>query len=141
AEVAIRQGEQQRQQRQAECTTAKVALAQVEERLTALEARHRQVETDLGQRRQEQTQGERHLGAAAARLAESQRTMLQASAVIAAGYLDKEVAERRLGKLTSRRDEQRQERQVATEKAQSLRAAWRIQQEQAHARELQVNDL
>jgi chromosome segregation protein len=141
AEAEIRGHETRYQQQQQEYTTAKVALAQVEERLTALRAKHRQLETDLQQRRHEQAQGEQQLAAALARLRESQLTMLQASALLARCYLDKETAEGRLGQLTGERDRRRQERQVLTERMQTVRSAWRAQQEQAHTHELEVNDL
>ncbi len=141
ADREIRQWEHQRYQRQQECTAAKVALAQVEERLTALRAKHGQMETDLEQRRQERIQGEQYLNAARTRLEESQRTMLQASSVLASCYLDKEAAERRLAELSCQRDQQRQQRQLLADQAQRTRSTWRGQQEQAHARELQVNNL
>jgi chromosome segregation protein len=141
ADREIRQWEHQRYQRQQECTAAKVALAQVEERLTALRAKHRQMETDLEQRRQECSQGEQYLHAAQARLDESQRTMLHASSVLASCYLDKEAAERRLADLNRERDQQRQQRQLVTTQAHQVRSTWRGQQEQAHARELQVSEL
>jgi chromosome segregation protein len=141
ADREIRQWEHQRYQRQHECTAAKVALAKVEERLTALRAKYRQLEADLEQRRQERTQGEQHQSGARARLEESQRTMLQASALLAGCYLEKEAAERRLADLTAEREQQRQQRQLLAEQSQGARNAWREQQEQAHARELQVNDL
>jgi chromosome segregation protein len=141
ADLEIRERDQHRQQRQQEVTAAKVALAQVEERLAALRAKHRQLETDLEQRRQEQAQGEQHLAGARARLEESERTMLHASAALAQWYLHKEAAERQVAELVRERDLQRQERQVLAERAQAARNEWRTQQEQAHARELAVNDV
>lgn len=141
AEREIRERDQQRQQRQQEVTAAKVALAKVEERLTGLRTKHRQAESDLDQRRQEQLQGEQHLAAARARLAESQRTMLRSSAALAQCYLEKELAQNRLADLHGERDARRQQRQRLAEQAQAARARWQGQQEQAHARELQINDL
>jgi chromosome segregation protein len=141
AEQESREREQQRHQQQQSSVTAKVALAQVEERLAALRGKHRQLDTDLGQRQQERLQSEQYLTAARARLGESQRTMLHASASLARLYLDKEAAERQLAELSSERDRQRQERQQLAERAQASRSAWRAQQEQLHARELEVNDL
>jgi chromosome segregation protein len=141
AEQESREREQERHQRQQSSVTAKVALAQVEERLTALRGKHRQLDTDLNQRQQERLQADQHAIAARTRLAESQRTMLHASAALARLYLDKEAAERQLVTLTGERDRQRQERQQLTERAQASRSAWRAQQEQLHARELEVNDL
>jgi chromosome segregation protein len=141
ADREIREREQQRQQRQQDVTAAKVALAHVEERLAALRAKHLQLDADLEQRRQEWAQGEQHLAGARARLEESQRTMLHASAALAQWYLHKEAAERQVAELSGERDRQRQERQVLADRAQAARTEWRTQQEQAHARELEANDL
>src|SRR5262249_34933497 len=133
--------ERQRHAQQEEVTRAKVALGQVEERLTAVKAKHEQFESDLAQRVRERQEGEQQFQTARARLAESQRIMLNCTATLAQGYLDKEGAERQLASLTADREERRQERQSLVERAQSIRADWRGQQEQAHARELEVNDL
>jgi chromosome segregation protein len=141
ADREIRTREHEREQHQQHVTAAKVALGKVEERLTALRARHQQVQGDLQQRQQERQQGEQHLTAARTRLAESQRTMLHATAALAQGYLQKESAERSVAELAGERDLQRQERQRLADKAQAARAEWRTQQEQAHARELVTNDL
>jgi chromosome segregation protein len=137
----IRQREEQRQQQQQEATAAKVALAHVEERLSALRSKHRQLETDLRQRDQEREQGERHLAAARARQEETQRILLDASAALAAWYLRKETAERRLREWEGERTRLRQVRQQLTEQVQASRATWRTRQEAVHARELEVNDL
>jgi chromosome segregation protein len=141
AEQEVRKREQQRHHCQHDCTAARVALAQIEERRAALEARHHQLESDLEQRREERQQGEQLLAAARARLQESQRLMLQASAALARCYLDKEAAERRLAELSAAREQERRQRQELVEQTQSARGAWRGLQEQAHARELEVNDL
>jgi chromosome segregation protein len=141
ADAEIREREQERQRQQQESTVAKVSLAKVEERLAGLRARHRQLENDLGQRRQERDEGERALRGCRARLEESQRTMLQASASLARAYLDKEAAERRVAELSAERATQRQERLRLANLASAVRAEWSDQKDQAHARELEVNDL
>jgi chromosome segregation protein len=141
AERDIVSGEARRQQCQQACTAAKVTLAQAEERLAALGAKHQQIEGDFQQRSGERVQAEQQLAAARTRLQESQLTMLEASAALAHSYLAKESAERRLADLAGDRDRQRQERQALAERAQAVRTAWRAQQEQAHTRELEVNDL
>jgi chromosome segregation protein len=141
ADREIRARDQRRQERQQELTSAKVTLATVEERLTALRAKHRQIQTDLDQRRQERIQGEQHFEAAQLRLKESQFTMLRATSALANWYLQKEAAEREIAGLSRERDLQRQERQMLAERAQQARNEWRAQQEQAHARELEANDL
>ncbi len=141
AERAIREGEVHRHERQQEALAARVALAQVEERLAALGARHAQAEADLRRRSQERQQTEEQLAATRARLEESQRTLLRASSALATWYVRKEAAERRLVELEGERVRLRQERQQRAEEAQSFRGTWRAQQEQAHALELEVNDL
>jgi chromosome segregation protein len=141
ADAELSQREQERQAHQQQFTAAKVALAQVEERLAALEAKDRQIQADLEQRRQEKAQGEQHLTATRARQRESQQAMLNASSALARCYLDKEAAERNLADLVCDRDRQRQERQALTERAGAARSAWQAQQEEAHQHELQVNDL
>ena len=138
---ALREGEARREILQQQGTAAKVALAQVEERLTALRARHQQTVTDLEQRRQEQQQAEQYLAGARSRLEESQCTMLQASMALAQWYLEKEAAERRLSGLNEERALQRGQRQQVLEQSQAVRSARQAQQEQVHTHELQVNDL
>jgi chromosome segregation protein len=139
AEIAAR--ELERTESEQQCTAAKVALAQTDERLTALRAKARQVEDDLRQRRQELAQGEERQVADRARLEESQRTLLRSGATLARAYIDKEDAERRLSGLTEEREAERRRRQQLADQAQSARASWQTQQEQAHARELEVSDL
>lgn len=140
-ERRIREGERNRQQLEQQCTAAKVILAQTDERLSALQAKYRQLETDLEQRWQERTQGEEQMRAATARLEESTHKMLRASATLAQAYLDKEGAEARLQLLVEDRDTQKRQRQDLSERAQAARATWQEQQEQAHTREIEVNDL
>jgi chromosome segregation protein len=141
ADHEVRQREAERQQRQQESTAARVALAKVEERLTGLRTQHQQLESDLSQRRQEQAEADRALTAAQTRTAESQRIMLAASAVLAVCYLKKEFAQGQIAGLMAQREQQRQQRSRLAHQAQTLRDQWREQQEQAHARELEVNDL
>jgi chromosome segregation protein len=141
ADVELRAGEQRRHSRQEEATRAKVKLGQVEERLTAVKAKHEHIESDLGQRRRERQESELRLNTARSRLAESQRIMLHCSSTLAREYLDKEAAEKQLTTLTADREQRRHERQSLVERAQTIRADWRSRQEQAHARELEVNDL
>jgi chromosome segregation protein len=141
AEQEIREGEQQRHEHQRQATAARVALAQAEERLAALGARQRQLDTDLEQRRQEQIQGEKRLASSRSRLQESQRTLLQASSALAHWYVEKEAAEHVVADLTRDRESKRLERQELAERSQAGRSEWQAQQEQAHARELVVNDM
>jgi chromosome segregation protein len=141
AEGEIRQSDSARQEQQQSLTTAKVSLAQIEERLSALRSRQHQLETDLNQRQQEKIEGEERLAGVRNRLQESQQTMLRASADLAQWYMKKESAERRVAELTREREIKRQERHQLTERSQTARSEWQAQQEQAHARELVVNDM
>jgi chromosome segregation protein len=141
ADREIRERDAQRQRQQQEALGAKVALAQIEERLEGLRARHGQVETDLRQRVQERSQAEHRLQDTLARLDENERTSLQSSSALATWYLRKEAAEHRLAEWDAERTGLRQQRQQRADQVQANRALWREEQEQAHARELQVNDL
>jgi chromosome segregation protein len=141
AKREIREHEAHQQGRQQEAMAARVALAQVEERLTALQARHEQVAADLRQRIQEHEQTERQQSATRARQQENQRTLLEASSSLAVCYLRKEAAERQLAEWGRERAHLNQERQQRTEQAQVSRNAWRAQQEQAHSHELSANNL
>jgi chromosome segregation protein len=141
ADTEIRQREQERQDRQQEVTTAKVTLAQVEERLHALRAKQQQIQSDLDQRLRERAQGEEHLASVRSRLEESQRVMLRASSGLAHAYWQKESAERQVSEMYGQRDQERQQRQAKAEQAQLARSQWRERQEQAHARELESNEI
>jgi chromosome segregation protein len=141
AKREIREHESHQQERHQEAMTARVALAQVEERLTALRARHEQIESDLRQRLQEREQTERQQAATFTRQRENQRTLLESSSALAVWYLRKEASERQLAEWTGARANIARERQERNEQAQASRNAWRTRQEQAHARELSVNDL
>jgi chromosome segregation protein len=141
AEHEIRRREGERQQLQQDTTSASIAVAQAEERLAAVREKHRQIRTDWQQRSQEKTQTEMRLHDLRDRLEESERTMLRASAALAQWYLDKEMAERQLAESGRERDQRRTERQQLADQSQAGRTHWREQQEQAHLRELAVNDL
>jgi chromosome segregation protein len=67
--------------------------------------------------------------------------MLNASASLAHWYREKELAETQAAELTALRQQHRQERMRLATEAQAVRNEWRTQQETAHARELEVNDL
>src|SRR5262249_52889240 len=141
ADRQIRQREDERNRKQQEITVAKVDLAKENERVHASRAKHLQIAADLEQRLQEQKQSREQLAGARDRLVESQLTMLRASAALADGYLEKERAEARLAELLQERERQRQKRQQLADQTQAAQNAWRAQQEQAHARELVVNDM
>jgi chromosome segregation protein len=141
AKREIREHESQRQGRQQEAMTVRVALAQVEERLTALRARHEQVAADLRQRSQEREQTDRQQAATLLRQRENQRTLLEGSSSLATCYIRKEAAERWLAEWGSERARLNQERQQRNAQAQASRNAWRAGQDQAHSHELAVNDL
>jgi chromosome segregation protein len=141
AEREIRALDDERRHRQQEALTGKVAFARVEERLTGLRSRHRQLEADLRQRVAECEEATRNRDGATARLAETERGLLSASAALTTWCSRKESAERKLAEVTAERAVVRRERQSRVESTQSSRSAWQAQREQAHARELEVNDL
>ncbi|HYT89414.1 MAG TPA: chromosome segregation protein SMC [Gemmataceae bacterium] len=141
ARVEIREREQQRDQCQQESTRAEVVSGKVEERLTGLRKQHEGLTNDLRQRQQERSEAEDSLRNCLGRLTESQRIMLHASSALAHCYLEKETAERRATELTAERKSHREEQRRLASQAQAVRAEWRAEQEQAHARELEVNDL
>jgi chromosome segregation protein len=141
ADREIRAGEQERQAVQQRLTTAQVALAQTEARVQSLVAQQRQIDADLGERRQEAEQEYERLRSTRGRSADSQANMLRASASLAEACLGKEDAETKLAEVLRERDRQRKGRQELAERTQAAQAAWRAQQEQAHARELVVNDM
>lgn len=141
AETELRQREQQRQQRHQEWTSGKVALAKIEERVAAVQARHQQLRRDLEQRRREQAEAEQSLRACQQRWLEGQWTQLSASVQLAYLYLHKEAAERHIGGLEQQRDTQRRQRAELVEKMQSVRGQRQSQQEQFHSHELLANEL
>jgi chromosome segregation protein len=141
AEAAIRQMDNDRHVWHEQWTAGKVALAQMEERVAALQAKYQQVARDLQQRRHEQEQSEQGLAVGRQRLLDSQRSMLAASAALAEGYVAKEQAQRRIADLHGQRERQRQQRNHLTERMQNVRGEWQAHQEQYHAHQLRANDL
>ena len=98
-------------------------------------------ETERRQRAEERAEEAQRLAAARTRLAESEAALLHAYALLSAWYLRKEHAERHLAEWSAERDRLKQQRQRLAEEAHANRETWRTEQEQAHARELEVNDL
>ncbi len=141
ADDDIRQLDHERQERQNACTHAQVTLATMDERLRALHNQHQQLDRDWRQRQLEQSHSEQSQTSCKQRLLESQRTMLQASALQAQAYLDKEATQRQVADMIAQRDSKRHERARLVQLAQTVRQEWRTQQENFHQRELQVNDL
>lgn len=121
--------------------TARVALAQVGERLLGLRERVRQLEDDRQQREQQRTRAANHLHDLRQRRDASWAKMLQASASLARCCLDKQETERTLVTLHEQRERQRLQRQQWNEQVQAVRQTWQARQEQVHARDLEVRDL
>src|SRR5262249_2037676 len=141
AECEIKEQERQRHRLLETLTTSKVALAQVEERIAAFQGKQGQVDIDLAQRRQEQRQCDEQVSSARNRIIEGQLAMLRASERLAQACAIKEKAELSLIKLVQERQALRHERRELGGRAQAAQNAWRAQQDQAHARELVVNDM
>jgi chromosome segregation protein len=141
ADQEAREREAQRQELQQIAMKARVELAQVQERLTALRARYTQTAADLEQREQERRQQQTHLQGMRARLLDNQQALLEAFASQAEGCHRKEKAELALAADNRQREGLRQRRAELSEQAQATRSEWRTQQEEAHTRELEVNNL
>ena len=141
ADCRIQKQDHERVARRHEHTTAQIALAQMEERLTGLRSRFEQIEADLQRGRDESQRIERHEGVLGARLVESQLTVLRTSAELATLHLEKEDLERAIVETSLRRDLDRERRRVLVEQLQSVRAASQEQLTQLHQRELAVHDL
>lgn len=141
AERELREREASREELQNRCKEAEVGLGKVEERVAGLRASHRKSAADLEQRREELAQAEASRAQTVARLADSQRAMLAASAALARCYLEKEDAERRLVVTEAERAQRRSEHQALRSQALAMLGDREAKQEQAHHRELQVNDL
>jgi chromosome segregation protein len=140
-EKELRNMEAVRQEHQRELTTAQVALAQTEERLQSLRTRLEQLETDATERRRERDHAHEGIVDARRKLRLSQLTMLQARARLAEVYLEAEGRLSRVNELTTGREALRMARHALGEEVQKVRQEWRQHSEQAHARQLTVNDL
>jgi chromosome segregation protein len=140
-EKELRGMESVRQERQRELTAAQVALAQTEERLQSLRSRLEQLETDAAERRRERDQGQGRVVDVKRKLLQSQLAMLQARARLAEAHLEAESSLSRVNELTAGREALRVARHALGEEVQRVRQEWRQHSEQAHARQLTVNDL
>ncbi|MGH9678000.1 MAG: hypothetical protein ACRD36_12930, partial [Candidatus Acidiferrum sp.] len=140
AETAIASLDEQRQNRQREALDGKVALAQIEERMAGLHARHQQLQTDCRQRRTECDEASRQREATSLRIQETERDLLVASAAIANAAWQKEEAERTLAQFALQRATLGDERGLGVQATEASRRAWQALREQAHACELRVND-
>ena len=141
AERRIQTGDQERVISQQEHISAKVALAQMDERLAGLRSRFEQIETDLSRGREESYRVERHEAVLYARLIECQLARLRTSADLATLHSAKEIHEREMAELGQRRDHDRERRRVLVEELQTVRAASQDQLTQFHQSELSVRDL
>jgi chromosome segregation protein len=124
-----------------EHTAAKIAFAQIDERLGAQRARLAQLDADLDRAHEESRRIERHQAVLEARLTESRLAMLAASAEIADSFQAKEYRERLGTELTEQRDRDRERRRQLLERLQGARAASQDQLANLHERELALRDL
>jgi chromosome segregation protein len=138
---AVRGGEQRRQQLGQDHTAAREALARLTERLAGLRGRFARTAQDLAERRQEAEAMAGQVRSAGEHLAAGRLALLEATARLAAHYLDKESAERRLRDRSAERDAERARRQELLDQLQRVRSAWQSRQEEAHALDLKVRDL
>ena len=128
--------------RQHDATAAKVALAQVDERLSGIPGSPRTIRDRTCASERERLQAEQQLEDCRQREDENQQTLLQTSSALACVVFTKRGGgRRRWPTQTGERDRVRQEKNRRTEEAQTNRGGWRERQEQIHVRELAVNDL
>jgi chromosome segregation protein len=141
ADQAIRGHEHDRAARQQEQTAARVALAEVTQRLTSLKDSCRKFEADLARGREEAGRIDRHHGVLRGRIIESELAALRASAGLAEAYRVKEAFERHLADWSARRDADRDRRRRVLEGLAAARAASQDQLAAFHARELAAQNL
>jgi chromosome segregation protein len=141
ADDEIRVLEKTRSEHQQSCTAAQVLLATMEERLSGLRERHRQLSTAAHDRAREQESGDARIAAARRRIVESQLAMLNASQIMAEACQQKETLQTQIADTIRQRDARRTERGRLVQQAQTVRQDWRTRQELFHQRELEVNDL
>ncbi len=141
AEDRLQQTGHLRQQQQETCMTARVALAQVGERLLAMRGRVAQMDADRTAREGQQRQAEERLHDLRQRLDESNRSMLSASSSLAVCSLEKEATEQVLAQLTQERGQLRQQRQEWSEQVKSRQQSYQARQQQVHQRDVETRDL
>ena len=140
AEHAIRGHEHDRAGRQAEQTAARVALAEVAQRLTGLKEAAEKLAADLARGRGEAMRVERHQHVLAGRLNDAMLAALRATADLAAAFLAKEGAERRLADWSTRRSADRARRSAVVRSLQTAQDESRAQIEKLHATEMAARD-
>lgn len=117
-------------------TENQVALAKSEERLEGLEARVKQCEATVQERRKSIEDGVAQLEANCGLLVESQRTTLLNESRLASLYLEKEQASRALEATRQKRETARRERSELNQSAGRLRKKMRTVEDKIHQLEL-----
>jgi chromosome segregation protein len=138
---ALRAAEEARDTAQQTNTAAQVALSRATAERDRARERIAQLDVDLRKRRVEAVDLAAADRNSKSRLAESNLSMLRASAGQAEAYREKEHRERLAAELGAKAVTDRAARDRIREELDSLRARWQDRQAQAHAKELAVHDL
>lgn len=141
AEHAIRGYEHEKALRQQEQTAARVALAEITQRLTGLREAHQKLMSDLARGQFEAGRLERHETVLLNRLTESELAALRASAGLAEAFRAKEAFEHVVHEQSAQRETDRARRAGLLASIQGVRSATQQQMEELHAHELQARDL
>lgn len=148
ARLAVEQAEQDRQAieaeraaRQQQATLDRVELAKWQERLASLKSRHKGRDADRAARLADAEQAEGRLDELLARREELMASLLRGSAAMSDWYRRKELAERTAAEGQALRGQLRGRRQQLSVEVQASRGDWQQQQQDAHAREMEVSKL
>ena len=141
AEADSTQAQRDRELKQAESLAAQVALSRAEEQLLGLRSRSDEWDAERNRCRHELALAQAQAGAAADKLAASHLAILLATAVSAAAYSTKEVAEAAVKRTASERDGLRRERDDLRAEWKLFRDSWAVQRDRTHAHEMLVQDL
>lgn len=136
AEREARVLEVERNAARQQATSDRVALAKVQERLSALRAGRKQREADLSAKRMEGEQAATRLSELMTRRDEFTVSLLRASSALAGWYWRLETAERTHRDGQHLRTGLRQRRQALDLRTQAWRSLWQEKQRAAHEREL-----
>ena len=140
AERAVRGYENDRAARQQEQTAARVALAEMVQRLNSLRDAFQKLEVDLERGRAEGSRMRRHEGVLSARHAECELGALRASAELAEAFCRKDVEERQVAGWVVRREADRARRGQLVDALALARTEAQTLVEQFHGHELAARD-
>jgi chromosome segregation protein len=141
AESALAAAEKDRDARQAENTTAQVALSRVTAQLAGLRKKREELDSELNLRRIDAVNLGSAERSARSRSVESQLLVLRATAAAAEAYAAKEIAERAVNVLSADLHRLTTERDQLRSEVKAFRDTWAKHRDRAHAHEMLVQDL